>query len=376
MRHPKASSRIRTSLAWILAPAVLIAAAASCNRQTPAGLDDAQVRPVFKGKPGGDPITVDDFNPKEGDQGQHFAMTVSGSGFGNGAKVVFVLNGDDVSTIATTTTSVDETGTNLTADVDIGLDAVVSEDYEVAVSLRGSRGVGTEKFRVNAPPGQPVNVPVRLEFEPLVGSAFSSDDGTAYVDGDRGSDAWINLTTQGEVGLFARVGPLSGERRFNYQMTIVGSPSPDYPLPAGCQEGLRACAGDASALQTKPYEGYGTFLDLTPANPSRLAIFRAGWSEPGSLTWWIFFGDDGGNKPCTVGEGDRVRVTATAFDATDSPTHWTVTSASGDVSSPNATLCRFKSKGKGFGMKWVADLYGPLEMRVCRLDAPDCSYIP
>lgn len=376
MLHPKVSSRIRTSLAWILAPAVLIAAAASCDRQAPPGLDDAGLQPVFKGKPPPASIVVDSFKPIEGEQGQTLPMTVYGRGFGNGAKVVFALNGDDVSTISTTTTSVDETGTNLTADVDIGLDAVVSEDYEVAVSLRGSRGVGTERFRVKMPPGQPVNVPVRLEFEPLVGSAFSSDDGTAYVDGDRGSDAWINLTTQGEVGLFARVGPLSGDRRFNYQMTIVGGPSPDYPLPAGCQEGLRACAGDASALQTKTYAGNGTFLDLTPANASRLAIFRAGWSEPGSLTWWIFFGDDGGNKPCTVGEGDRVRVTATAFDATDSPTHWTVNSAAGDEFTPNATLCRFKSKGAGRGMKWVADLYGSLEMRVCRLDAPDCSSLP
>jgi hypothetical protein len=375
MLHPKVSPRIRPSLAWILAPAVLIAAAASCDRQATAGLDDAGLQPGFKGKPGGDPIAVDDFNPKEGDQGQRFVMTISGSGFGNGAKVVFALNGDDVSTISTTTTSVDETGENLTADVDIGLDAVVSEDYEVAVSLRGSRGVGTERFRVKMPPGQPVNVPVRLEFEPLVGSAFSSDDGTAaYVDGDRGSDAWINQTTQGEVGLFARVGPLSGDRRFNFQMTIVGDPSPDYPLPTGCQEGSLACAGEASALRTQ--DDYGvTFLDLTPGNSSRFATFRAGWSEPGYLTWWIFFGDDGGKKPCTVGEGDRVRVTATAFDA-GAPTHWAVTSAAGDPSTPNATLCRFKSKGPGIGMNWVADLYGPLEMKVCRLDAPDCSSVP
>jgi len=376
MQNRKSCRRSIRCLAWILAPAVLIAAAASCDQQPPAGLGDAGVQPVFKGKPGSDPISVDDFNPKEGDQGQRFVMAVSGSGFGKGAKVVFVLNGDDVSTISTTTTSVDETGTNLTADVDIGLDAVVSEDYEVAVSLRGSRGVGTERFRVKMPPGQPVNVPVRLEFEPLVGSAFSSDDGTAYVDGDRGSDAWINQTTQGEAGLFARVGPLSGDRRFNYQMTIVGGPSPDYPLPAGCQEGPRACAGDASALQTKTYGGNGTFLDLTPANPSRLAIFQAGWSEPGSLTWWIFFGDDGRKEPCTVGEGDRVRVTATAFDGNESPTHWAVTSAAGDASTPNATLCRFKSKGPGRGWKWVADLYGPLEMKVCRLDALGCSSVP
>jgi hypothetical protein len=374
MRHQKSHFGIGQRIAWILVPAVLIAVAASCDRQAPPGLDDTGFEPLFKGKPPPASIVVDSFKPIEGEQGQTLPMTVYGRGFGNGAKVVFALNGDDVSTISTTTTSVDETGTNLTADVDIGLDAVVNEDYEVAVSLRGSRGVGTERFRVKMPPGQPVNVPVRLEFEPLVASAFSSDDGTAYVDGDRGSNAWINQTTQGEVGLFARVGPLSGDRRFNFQMTIVGDPSPDYPLPTGCQEGSLACAGEASALRTQ--DDYGvTFLDLTPGNSSRFATFRAGWSEPGYLTWWIFFGDDGGKKPCTVGEGDRVRVTATAFDA-GAPTHWAVTSAAGDPSTPNATLCRFKSKGPGIGMNWVADLYGPLEMKVCRLDAPDCSSVP
>jgi len=260
-------------------------------------------------------------------------------------------------------------------------DAELSEDYLVAVAVRGRRGIGAEnlKFSVKLPPGQPVNVPVRLEFEPPENSAFSSDDGTAYVDGDRGSIGWINVTKTGEdVGLFARVGPLSGDRRFNFQMTIVGDPSPDYPLPTGCQEGPLACAGEASALRTQ--DDYGvTFLDLTPGNSSRLATFRAGWSEPGSLTWWIFFGDDGGKEPCTVGEGDRVSVLATAFDA-NSPTHWTVTSAAGDEFTPNATLCLYPPKGGGRGMKWVADLYGPLEMKVCRLDAPldgpDCSATP
>ncbi len=107
-----------------------------------------------------------------------------GSGFGNGAKVVFVLDGEDVSTIETTTTSVNEAGTELTADVTIGLEAVVSESYKVAVQLRRSRGVGTESFKVLVPPGQvPLGDPAVITFHDAVGHKIVSDGRGEYVDG-------------------------------------------------------------------------------------------------------------------------------------------------------------------------------------------------
>jgi hypothetical protein len=162
----------------MLAPVALIAAAVSCDRQAPAGVDDATPQPRFAKKPPADPIEVTTFDPQEGEQGQPtFPMTVIGSGFGNGAKVVFVLGEEDVSTIETTTTSVNAAGTELTADVTIGLEAVASEDYKVAVQLRRSRGVGTESFKVKVPPGQiPPGDPAVITFLDEAGHKIVSDN--------------------------------------------------------------------------------------------------------------------------------------------------------------------------------------------------------
>jgi hypothetical protein len=175
-------------------PVLALAVAAACSdRQAPAGPDDAGLQPGFKGKPGGGDIVVGTFNPTEGAQGESFLMTVSGSGFGKGAKVVFVLSDEDVSTISTTTKSIDETGTNLTADVDIGLDAEDSEDYLVAVTLRGRRGIGAENFKVKVKPNEALGWPIKVTFNDQTPNRLQSDGqpyeyGAVYTEH---IDAWI-----------------------------------------------------------------------------------------------------------------------------------------------------------------------------------------
>jgi hypothetical protein len=302
-------------------------------------------------------------------------MTVAGSGFGNGAKVVFVLEGEDVSTISTTTTWVDPT--TLTADINIDPEAVIRADYEVAVEMRrGSRGVATERFSVRekTPGSNATLVPVRIEFGSS--SAFTSDD-AAYVNGDGGLLANINVNPDGvESGLFARVGPRSGNRRFLFQLDIVNANAPDLP-PACVDDPMNptVLSCGASVLQTHTY-GFGpAFLDLTKGQ-TRTATFRAGWQDESNSQhhWWLYFGNDaGGKKACAVAEGTDVLVEATAPD-NGPASAWTVSSAN---QTPSATLCLFDSSKPGWGLKWMADLAGPLEMFVCRLDDQDnCSAVP
>ena len=183
LRGTQSSSRSLALLA-LLAILALAAGFAACGRESPGGLTDV-TQPLFKGKPSSDPITVDDFDPKEGEQGQTFPMTVSGGGFGSGAKVVFVLDGEDVSTISTATTSVD--ATTLTADVMIDLEAVVSTEYEVAVEMRrGSRGVATERFEVKVSPNPQSGLPAyRADLYINPGVDFIDDGDPAYIDGEQ-----------------------------------------------------------------------------------------------------------------------------------------------------------------------------------------------
>ena len=132
----------------------LAAGVASCEPPGHGSLgpEDADVR--LAGKPPDDPpILVDDFDPKEGALGQRIALAVLGDGFEDGATVFLGRNGKPVKSITTHSTIV-HSSTSLTGDIEIGLDADVG-DYEVVVSFRRGKGIGTELFHVKEPvPGQ------------------------------------------------------------------------------------------------------------------------------------------------------------------------------------------------------------------------------
>ena len=390
MSHQKASSRIRPSLAWVLAPAVLIAAAASCDRQAPPGLDDTGLDPGFKGKPGGDPITVDDFNPKEGDQGQRFVMAISGSGFGNGAKVIFALNGDDVSTISTTTTSVDETGTSLTADVDIGLDAVVSEDYRVAVSLRGSRGVGTEdlKFRVKLRANELLYAPLEISLTDGAEYRVRSDDlmDGVYRDGenpDVNVNAYVSTgqmhADPGRVDIH-RLSYSTG-RVFRMGPGIVSDP-PVLPTDPGFADALLDVCGNNPCELTEKIilDGRDSATDAL-GNVLEEGILSLSPGQTGTtrliLLWFVEdsrgrtigknllrYGQDCSNPIGAFADDvpeNRVSVTAVDSDGDGSRDYWIVEGS-------KAYLCRWDGKVKG---KYVDRGHGefdaPIEMRITQI---------
>ncbi|UCG76431.1 MAG: hypothetical protein JSV95_03780 [Gemmatimonadota bacterium] len=210
MRIGTLPSRRRTAALSTSALLALAVVYASCGQEAPSGPRDPS-QPAFKGKPPpDDSITVTGFEPDSASQGETFPMTVQGTGFGNGAKLVFVLGGEDVTTISTSTTSVTET--ELVAEVAIGLEAVVSEDYQVAVSLRGSRGVGTESFKVKVKPLNPANcddwlVDVTFADRPVLAEAGLMSDGQGPV------PPGVNVYSDMEEGVSADIGLYNGNLR-------------------------------------------------------------------------------------------------------------------------------------------------------------------
>jgi hypothetical protein len=366
----------------------------------PAGPDDTGTQPVFKGKPGGGSIVVSSVDPPEAEQGITLDVAVRGRNFPRGDVDSCTDPSQDctwaefgiaevVTAKVKTNRSTWVSSKKLIANITIDAEAVPDlYDAIVSLSLRGSRGVGTESFEVKVSSSQGTdNLPVRLEFVPAPDAAFVSDgvsDDGAYVHGDRDLEAYVTFVggggadwARGRLLTYAQQSP----RTFPFQMTIVGGPSQDYPLlPTGCGEGQLACAGEAETIQTKfVVKGFEdrTLLDLTPDNPTGYTQLRAGWSEVlegDRLHWWIVFGDFVlKGKPGSGCAGsdrhveNRVLATATTFDKNDSPTAWTVKSAVGDARG-NAVLCETD--------EWVADLYGDLEMEVCLLDTSGCSATP
>jgi hypothetical protein len=293
-RGTKSSSRPSALLA-ILAILAVVAGSVGCGQDAPSSPKDLGL-PLFKGKPPSNPIEVDDFNPKEGAQGQTFPMTVTGSGFDTGAKVVFVLNGEDVSTISTTTTSADPT--TLTADVTIDPEAAASADYEVAVEMRrGSRGVATERFTVKVPPGQFVWPQIIVEYPPrnepgsydykIYGDGINDELGSTATDGS-------GTYTAGRCGVTGQLIDAEG-----YSYDAVLSPSGDWK-----KKGIDGCV-----MRTLFFD-YSDELDGRP-----------GEDQPEQSAGWSFgfmnIGHSSGDAGATTGIADDSQ-----FDLSSLPTPW------------------------------------------------------
>ena len=132
------------SLLFLL-PTTLLISVASCDAPDPSGPGGPDI--LFKGKPTNDPpIVVSSFDPKDGERGRRFELTVDGDGFQDGATVFLGRNGKPVSSITTHSTTV-QGSTLLVGDIEIGLDAEIG-DYQVVVSFRRGKGIGTESFKV------------------------------------------------------------------------------------------------------------------------------------------------------------------------------------------------------------------------------------
>jgi len=339
--HPKASPRIRTSLAWILAPAVLIAAAASCDRQAPPGLDDAGLQPVFKGKP--DPkIFVAEVDPPSAEQATSLRVRVLGRNFpgDDGEECTSPANdciwaefGIDevvVPTNVKTTWTKKISSEELWADIEVGAEAEFGR-YD-AIVLRGSRGVGTEKFEVKVKPYS--DIPLNITFEEASSYRLVSDGKGSYVDGED-PDLSAVIQSSGHLAFWTRQSPRAVRI---YLGEPIGTPDPDLmpdldTLAAGVHTWMVTQDPDIDS-PTTPTDPKGFLkpdLDTLP--------FYVLWNAE-DTTWGLFYG-----STCEslngVWDEDRDFVTIET-----SPDGWTLEAPSTSIEG-NVWLCTMQVERRG-----------------------------
>jgi probable HAF family extracellular repeat protein len=133
----------RSRIAPALALGVLVLYSA-CSPSDLSGPPDSGPASVASSNP-----TVTSTNPTDGKQGMTLDVQVSGSGFDNGSKVDFLLNGQATPKVRTNSTRF-VASTQLVANITIAIDAI-TDLYDVAVTTsRGRKGIGTELFTVSA----------------------------------------------------------------------------------------------------------------------------------------------------------------------------------------------------------------------------------
>src|SRR5688572_24264159 len=138
----------RRSAVFQLAVGLALVAAAACRGDQP--VSSAVPEPSFaKGGPSGSP-TVNSTTPAKAPQNTTLSVTVAGSGFDQGSRAVWAIDGD--TTFATTKVKTNSTTyvspKQLIANISIAGDAAV-DLYDVqVVTLAGRKGIGIELFAV------------------------------------------------------------------------------------------------------------------------------------------------------------------------------------------------------------------------------------
>ena len=160
------------AVAWLL---VGLLACSETEPTDPAGPSVL----AAKGGGGGAGPKVKEAVPSEAPQDTTLTVRVIGSGFDDGSTVRFLLAGQSApKMVVDTSTFID--GNNLDVDVTIALDAdVASYDIEVT-TLRGKKGIGSEKFSVKLKGGPPQDSVVSATFRDAAGDGVVSDTNGAY----------------------------------------------------------------------------------------------------------------------------------------------------------------------------------------------------
>jgi probable HAF family extracellular repeat protein len=141
---------------WVLAVqaglSLALIAAASCRGDRPAGPELATLPSFAKG--GGSPpkgdVTVGSTSPDSAPRNTTLTVTISGSGFEQGSRAIWALNGDTA--FATTKIKTNSTtfvsSSQVRASITIGGDAPVDQYDVQVVTLSGRKGIGIELFTV------------------------------------------------------------------------------------------------------------------------------------------------------------------------------------------------------------------------------------
>lgn len=162
------------------AAAWLLMGLLACQETQPTDPSGPELLAAKGGGGGGGPgPKVKEAVPNEAPQDTTLTVRVIGSGFDDGSTVKFLLAGQSApKMVVNSSTFVDEQ--NLDVNVTIALDAdVASYDIEVT-TLRGKKGIGSEKFSVRLKGGAPVDIPVSVSFRDAAGDGVVSDGAGTY----------------------------------------------------------------------------------------------------------------------------------------------------------------------------------------------------
>ena len=124
-------------------------------------------------------ITVKAANPNSAAQGTtNLNVTVSGGGFKKGAKAQWFVTGTTNPGGVTVNSTTFNGSTQLTANISVASDAVVTNFDILVTNADGRTGKGSELFAVQSNPGQCTDVPLQLIVAPLTpGQGGISGDG-------------------------------------------------------------------------------------------------------------------------------------------------------------------------------------------------------
>lgn len=144
-----------------------------------------------------DKTSVTGANPNSALQGESLDVVISGSGFGQGATVRFLVSGTrDDSQIAVNNVTYNEGDGTLTASIQVQGTAVVS-DYDIEVQpLSGRKGKGTTLFSVFSSNGGGNSAPITMSCDDLFGltpgtcTAEGSSDPCLFAQDSNTDRAW------------------------------------------------------------------------------------------------------------------------------------------------------------------------------------------
>ncbi|MCZ6756405.1 MAG: hypothetical protein O7E49_13935, partial [Gemmatimonadetes bacterium] len=166
--------RAAGAVAWLLVGLL------GCQETQPTDTAGPELLAAKGGGGGGGPgPKVKAAVPDEAPQDTTLTVRVIGSGFDDGSTVRFLLAGQSApKMVVNSSTFVNED--SLDVNVTIALDAdVASYDIEVT-TLRGKKGIGSEKFSVKLKGGPPQDSVVSVTFRGASGDGVLSDGGGSY----------------------------------------------------------------------------------------------------------------------------------------------------------------------------------------------------
>lgn len=308
--------RAAGAVAWLLVGLL------GCQETQPTDTAGPELLAAKGGGGGGGPgPKVKAAVPDEAPQDTTLTVRVIGSGFDDGSTVRFLLAGQSApKMVVNSSTFVNED--SLDVNVTIALDAdVASYDIEVT-TLRGKKGIGSEKFSVKLKGGPPQDSVVSVTFRGASGDGVLSDGGGSYD------------------GVILELGNLRLDVRASVSTRKLCL---DFDGQDGAPSNL---CDDAWLTTSRADDPPGGFLEM-PVGTSMTTAIQVSWVIDG-FNWFLRFGMDCMDDDA-VARGDVNRLAADT---------WT-------LEGTTATLCKMPVKGRPLVTK-VGEFSMPFKLTIVK----------